>query len=271
MDAACVAGNTIWLLNDTTGSADAYNALTRARESSKDISLGSGTWQGAVSDGTTLWFTQFANTTAVAYNASTGARDGAKDITLAGSRNEHRTGAAYDGTTLWFVNDTDDTAYAYTASTRGRDSSKDIKLGSADAWNSAVSDGTTIWFVRQTLSTRFPEPTTYVARAYNASTLARDSAKDIDLGAAPNGIQPDFAAHHGQTLWFGNRAYSQGLPPAVEGHTGTGDVPLRCFDTDSPRNRHVHAPATGGHKGAGNVPVRRIVHDSPRGHSARTA
>ena len=70
------------------------------RDSSLDISLGSGDTVGGVSDGTTLWFIDRDDDEAQAYVAATRARDSAKDIDLGtGSWN----GGVSDGTTLWFV------------------------------------------------------------------------------------------------------------------------------------------------------------------------
>ena len=91
----------------------AYTASTQARDSSKDISLGTGSWRGGVSDGTTLWFVENDNSIAIAYNASTQARDSSKDISLGtGSWN----GGLSDGTTLWFVEDDNNNAVAYSHS-----------------------------------------------------------------------------------------------------------------------------------------------------------
>ena len=54
------------------------------RDSSLDISLGGGNWQGGCSDGTTLWFirSSIGLGKRVAYVAATRARDSAKDINL---------------------------------------------------------------------------------------------------------------------------------------------------------------------------------------------
>ena len=52
------------------------------RDSTLDISLGTGSWRGGASDGTTLWFVNDTPIKRVAYVASTRARDSAKDIAL---------------------------------------------------------------------------------------------------------------------------------------------------------------------------------------------
>ena len=171
-----------------------YANLTRAyavtypavRDSSKDIDLFSGNFEGGASDGTTIWFVT-GSSTAFAYSVSTRAYDSSKSIALSGSR---WNGGTSDGTTIWFVDSAEDEAVAYTASTRARDSSKDIDLGTG-IWTGAACDGTTIWFVKGGAGE---------AVAYTASTRARDSSKDIDLGTGSwQGAFSD-----GTTIWFVN-------------------------------------------------------------------
>ena len=60
-----------------------------------------------------------------------------------------------------------------------RDSSLDISLGIGSSGLAACSDGTTLWFVEFSAERSF----TGQAVAYVAATRARDSAKDIALGA----------------------------------------------------------------------------------------
>ena len=163
-----------------------------ARDSARDISLGSGAWMAAVYAAGTLWFGDSAAMRA--WNASTRARDSAKDINVGNS-----SAAVSDGATLWLVDDSADTARAYNASTRARDSAKDIRLGTGN-WEGAASDGTTLWFVDNS-GGNLPKH----ARAYNASTRARDAAKDINLGVGTwRG-----AASDGTTLWFVNDTGNQ--------------------------------------------------------------
>ena len=101
-------------------------SVATERDSGRDISLGTGTWRGGVSDGTTLWFVNDTTSAiARAYTAATQARDSGRDISLGSGS---WTGAVSDGTTLWFV-DLNGTARAYVAATQARDSGKDISLG----------------------------------------------------------------------------------------------------------------------------------------------
>ena len=109
--------------------ARAYVVSTNAgRDSGNDISLGSGTWVGGVSDGTTVRFINNSSDRALAWNAGTGVRDEDNDIDL-GIANW--TGGASDfGTTLWFVNDTSNYARAYSRTTTPPPSGNRLFVGS---------------------------------------------------------------------------------------------------------------------------------------------
>lgn len=176
-------GTTIWLINRTNNKAEAYDISTKTRDTSKDITLGSGSWNAAITDGTTFWFLDNTTEFARAYNANTRARDSAKDISLGtGSWSA----AVSDGVTLWFQESSG--ARGYTASTRARDTTKDITFRSFSAliaagaytstlfWNAAegaVSDGTTLWVIGG-------------SRGQDAEATdlpsTRNTAKDINLG-----------------------------------------------------------------------------------------
>ena len=74
--------------------------------------MGTGSWQGGVSDGTTLWFVNNSSDNAVAYVAATRARDSDKDIShtdLSG----FLFGGVYANNTIWFVEPEADTAIAF--------------------------------------------------------------------------------------------------------------------------------------------------------------
>ena len=162
-------------------------AATRARDSAKDISLGTGGWTGGASDGTTLWFVDNSSDEARAYVAATRARDSAKDISLGAGI---WTGAVSDGTTLWFTELTGNQVRAYVAATRARDAAKDIAIGTGD-WSGGLSDGTTLWFV---------EGNSDAIIAYLASDQSRQAADDIthaDLAGSLNG-----GVYANGTAWF---------------------------------------------------------------------
>ena len=209
--------DTIWFIDDSNDMAVAYTASTRARNASRDISLGSGLWHSGISDGTTLWFVQ-EDGTVHAYTASTRARDSAKDIDL-GSGTWR--GGNSDQDTLWFIkgDQSASMAEAYTASTRARDSAKDIDLGSG-TWNGGAYDGTDLWFVQRELS-----PLNSYLRAYVASTLARDSAKDILIGT--NNLSAyEFAVSDFTTIWAGLGTDASAYVAATRARDTAKDISL---------------------------------------------
>ena len=171
-------GTTLWFIDSESDNAIAYVAATRARDSAKDISLGSNIWSAATCDGTTLWVLDRDPRTSVrevarAWTASTRARDSSKDITFpSGVSIRH---LINDGTTLWGFSS--GLTYAYTIATKARDTSKEFSLSTtgAVAFSGGTYDGTTLWFLNTTMG---------AALAYNASTLVRDSRKDIYMGPA---------------------------------------------------------------------------------------
>ena len=173
------------------------------RDSSKDISLGTGDWNASVSDGTTIWFVNNTGSSSVAraYNVATRARDSAKDITFA-TNNRTVAAAAYDGTLVWLV-DTSGQAKAYNSSGREQRFGATVPYGlrndvpdfSKIDIQSAFSDGTTIWF-----SDRGNRGTyAYTLATTNGTTGTagtRDSSKDFSLRIGLHG-----GAYDGTTLW----------------------------------------------------------------------
>ena len=222
--AAASDGITLWFIGGDDNIALAYNAATRARDSSKDINIESSINQDSMlSDGTTIWFVGDSTTTAFAYNAATRARDSSKDISLGRGIWEASTS---DGTTLWFLETGSSNAVAYNAATRARDSSKDIDLGSSRTnWKAAASDGTTLWFVNDNIN---------VAVAYTAATLTRDPSKYISLESG----NWNSAASDGDTVWFvklfGREAIAySSSPPAISNQLSFGTLPFTAIDFGS--------------------------------------
>ena len=177
-EGAASDGTTLWFIDNKLDNAIAYVAATRARDSAKDISLGSNIWSSATCDGTTLWVMDrdphVANReVARAWTASTRARDSSKDITFPSGVSVSN--LINDGTTLWGF--TNGLTYAYTIATKARDTSKEFSLSATGtvAFTGGTYDGTTLWFLNTTMG---------AALAYNASTLVRDSRKDIYMGPA---------------------------------------------------------------------------------------
>ena len=125
--ALVVAGNTLYIQSGNT--LRGYNRTTKARDTSKDISIWtSSTITGSCTDGTTIWLQQ--GSTVRAYTISTKARDTSKELTTSVSSN---TRALFtDGTTLWAARYTSKTIYAYTIG-GGRDTAKTIVTAFTDA------------------------------------------------------------------------------------------------------------------------------------------
>ena len=196
ISASTFADGTIWFVHQVSNTARAYTASTRARDTSKDISLpgtaptsGFGRWEGAASDGTTLWFVDNPANKAYAYTASTRARDTSKDITL---DNKDWEGAVYSGGTLWFIDDvTDGASYAraYNATTLARETGKDIWLGN-QRFDGAVAKDGTIYFL--------DDQEADVAVAYDTISRFRQPAKDIRL----EGQNWESAVSDGTNIWF---------------------------------------------------------------------
>ena len=164
------------------------------RDTTKDISLGTGRWNGAVSDGTTVWFTDngraFRDAWARAYTIATRMRDTTKDINL-GRVNVY--GGVSDGTTLWFVEEaTPNTAYAYNASTRQADTTKNITLGRTGDFLGAVDHTNLFWFVNSLGNV--------VANAYNPATSSFVPSENIDLSFVAGDVYGGVS--NGVTLWF---------------------------------------------------------------------
>ena len=215
------AARTIWFIhvNGSAVNLRGYNANTRMRDTSKDLSLtltiGSDT---IVSDGSTLWVVPLifsGNTNIMAYNAGDLTRDTSKDFTATGLINIR--GSATDGTTIWLFSGRN--GRAYTAATGARDSGKDFRV--VNNVSGATCDGTTIffsgdgiifgWNVATRTIDRSKDITVTIpftnsrgiatdgttlwmisssgntARAFDIATRARDSGKDIVIGSPSPG------------------------------------------------------------------------------------
>ena len=174
--------------------------------------------QGLWSDGETMWVSSLITHKLHAYALSTKARNLDKDIDLSAEflfPFVGPDGLWSDGETMWVVDNSTNTLFAYKltpdADFGDRDSGKDIALA-ADNVNSwgIWSDGTTMWVSDQSWVS---EQDSGRVRAYNLSTKARDSGKDITLAVdnfTPWGIWSD-----GTTMWVvdrvGDKLYAYNL------------------------------------------------------------
>ena len=142
---------------------------TLQADSAHDITLPSGFWRGCTSDGFTIWALQSGPNYLRAYNALSGHRDTNKDISLGAGA---FVGCVYNQGRIWVTIGAE--ARAYSTNTYSRDTTAGmIALGSG-TWTRAFSDDVTLWFINDA---------TNRALAWNASTLARDSNKDLGLGS----------------------------------------------------------------------------------------
>ena len=95
--------DTIWIAHTSGNTAQAYNSTTGARESSKDITIGRGDWEGGVYLNNTLYFIDNNTRYARAYNATTRARESSKDINLGLISSEDFFSGGFDNNNLWFI------------------------------------------------------------------------------------------------------------------------------------------------------------------------
>ena len=111
LSGAWTDGTTIWVLDNSNDKLFAYTISTKARDTTKDITLSdlSG-YTGITSHGNTVWVTENADDKIYAYTS--GARDATKDITPV-SANEGINATATDGVTMWVYDEDDDKVYAY--------------------------------------------------------------------------------------------------------------------------------------------------------------
>ena len=92
-----------------------------------------------------------------------------------------------------------------------RDADKDIDLGSG-VWRGAVTDGTTIWAI---------EFTTQKGCAWEAASLDRAAAKDININSLVGGGSWHGAVSDGTTIWFvdaGGHARAVIISPRSRSH-----------------------------------------------------
>ena len=126
-------------IKDTFG----VRATTNYRDETKDISLGSGSWEGSLTDGTTIWFIDDDDNYARAYRVSDQERDRNKDINLG---HGNWSGGFYENGRLWFFDVGSGDLYVFNASNLNRFEAIQVELPfSGDfadyTWVSAVSNG----------------------------------------------------------------------------------------------------------------------------------
>ena len=191
-------GATMWVVDSEDSKIYAYDMATKARDTSKEISLDSAQdWVGIATDGVTLWASNNDSAdTIYAYNPDTGARNTAKDLTMSGT-NDQAYQVWNDGGHLWVHDQGRKKIYAYDLTdNNAQDISKTISLENKNGYRGIWSDGATMWIM---------ENSDAKAYAYNLASRARDSAKDYStLDGLPNltgyGVWSD-----GTTLWIADQ------------------------------------------------------------------
>ena len=180
----CTDGTTIWFINSNNNRAEAYIGSTRTRDSSKDISFtrisGFNGYGGCVVRNNTFWIFQFDNdnyeTYLHAYNKNTQARDTTKDKNSSNNGEEH----SYIfnvGDQVWTTDYEYQEVHIYNLGASGSSYPRitTFSITNGGGMAGGFSDGTTAWIIFNN---------TNIAQAYNGSTRARESSKDITLGTA---------------------------------------------------------------------------------------
>ena len=207
-------GTTLWVSDTSAGKIFAYNLENREQEIGNNFEMlsaaGNNSPTGIWSDGTTMWVADASEKRIYAYRMDTKERDAENDFdTLIGAGNESPGGLWSDGTTMWVVDTGDSTIYAYDLDSTDHIAGGDIEVRAYYKWPSDVnirrlspfgiwSNNTTLWVSMWVAGTG-----AYFSQiaAYDMTTKARDSEKDIAILSAagnhnPRGIWSDDA-----TMW----------------------------------------------------------------------
>ena len=237
-------------------------------QSGRDIDLGTGNWNGGVSNGTTIWFIDNGTNMARAYIAATRVRDATLDIDL-GTGNF--AGGLAHGENVWFINLLQNRMEGYNGTTLALVGGIFIPTSQ---FRAGASFGDFFWLLNASTNTLVAyefiangtnaqprtarnvslenrswngavtdgqriwviESDTGQASAYLYSTLDRDTANDLSLGAGSwLGALTD-----GINLWFVDdtsnmaRAYTSGsVAPTM---TSVGSTSLSSYDNGGARS-----------------------------------
>ena len=124
-------GTNLWIAvtHNNTYKLYAYTISSRARDSSKDITLPAGTTSitGVTNDGTTIW--AGSGNSLIAYNISSTNRDNTKDFAdtvFSGAGNNNISSIFTDGTTMWVADPDEEKIFAYDIETQSHDTDRDL-------------------------------------------------------------------------------------------------------------------------------------------------
>ena len=155
----CSDGTTMFVVDRDDNKVYAYTLSTKARDSTKDITLASGNTmaEGVWCNGDNVWVVEdddVGSNDIFAYNRADGTRNTNVDFpdldpTVNGSPlNAAPRGIYSNGETMFVVDDEDATVYAWKMSDQTRDSDKEIALDSDNADPEGVwFDGRVLWVV----------------------------------------------------------------------------------------------------------------------------
>ena len=194
-------GTTLWVFSGASQKLGAFNLSTRARDSGKDVSVGS-VWVpvSMTVHGSTVWVAQRNLNRLWAYSLASKARTPGKDITLHAD-NGDRSALWTDGTTMWVADNEDEKLYAYAVSGGARQLDKEIDFtGPAISPGALWTDGTTMWIVQASVL----KP--HGAFAYKLSDGTRQPGKDYDYWRDLYGMWSN-----GTTTWFSFRSTNGGV------------------------------------------------------------
>ena len=190
-------GTTMWVLADSEDKLVAYDLVSHAYQSGKDIELHSwnGSPQGIWSDGSIMWVADWDDTKLYAYSLDQGTRQDDRDIDLTG-RNDGPRGVAGAGDIILVVDKDDTWVYAYDKAdgTRLEDAEFDLHGDNRNPWGIWVTDSA-VW-VSDIDDDMLYAYTTLTA---SLSNVVRHETREIRLpldSGDPRGIWSD-----GETMW----------------------------------------------------------------------
>ena len=196
-------GTTMWVQSWQGTKIHAFDMTTKARDSSKDITLDSSISHanGITGDGTTVWVSNYVTTDKIfAHSISSKSYDSGKNITLHAD-NDWATYLWTDGTTMWVLDQGDKKIYAYTISNGSRDTSKEITLHADNQYPNGIwGDGTTMWVADagtndKLFAYKISDGTRDPSKDYNG--LSDSSLPENEKIEEPSGIWSD-----GTTMWI---------------------------------------------------------------------
>ena len=230
-------GTTTWISEADEGKIFAYDAVTKARDSAKDIDWldpVTGYSIGIWSDGTIFWVSHWADDNIYPYDHASETLILADTIALDSvdvlPRNGSPRSIWSDGETMWVAERTGSHVFAYDVATGDRDTSKEIAVAATpnDEPRGLWSDGVTMWVSDDEDDKLY---------AYTLATGARASALDFNTLDAASNNRPSGIWSDGVTMWVldkqDKKVYAYNMPQnALLDSLEMSDVVLPQFDSE---------------------------------------